>query len=106
MHSNTIFIVYEASMIPEDSINNFGNRLKINRNKQSQEKDVFVEFVNMLDECWARTNFLHDHLKIDFNDTNSLPINVLKIGAIYNYYKLLEEYFPRGFLEYFNCPSE
>ena len=48
------------------NLNNFGNRLKINRNKQTQEKDVFIELVNMLDECWARTNFLHDHLKIDF----------------------------------------
>jgi hypothetical protein len=48
------------------NLNNFGDRLKISRNKQSQEKDVFVEFVNMLDECWTRTNFLHEHLKIDF----------------------------------------
>jgi len=48
------------------NLNNFGDRLKISRNKQSQEKDVFIEFVNMLDECWTRTNFLHEHLKIDF----------------------------------------
>ena len=48
------------------NLNNFGDRLKISRNKQSQEKDVFVEFVSMLDVCWAKTNFLHDHLKIDF----------------------------------------
>ena len=48
------------------NLNNFGDRLKISRNKQSQEKDVFVEFVSMIDESWAKTNLLHDHLNIDF----------------------------------------
>lgn len=60
------------------NLNNFGNRLKINRNKQSQEKDVFVEFVNTLDECWAKTNFLHEHLKIDFYNYEEAYYNIIE----------------------------
>ena len=60
------------------NLNNFGNRLKISRNKQSQEKDVFVEFVNMLDECWTRTNFLHEHLKIDFYNYEESYYNIIE----------------------------
>jgi hypothetical protein len=60
------------------NLNNFGNRLKINRNKQTQEKYVFIELINMLDECWAKTNFLHDHLKIDFYNYEESYYNIIE----------------------------
>ena len=60
------------------NLNNFGNRLKISRNRQSQEKDVFIEFINMLDECWTRTNFLHEHLKIDFYNYEESYYNIIE----------------------------
>jgi hypothetical protein len=60
------------------NLNDFGNRLRINRNKQSQEKDVFVNFITTLDDCWARTNFLHDGLKIDFYNYEESYYNIIE----------------------------
>jgi hypothetical protein len=48
------------------NISNFGDKLRISRNKKSQEKEVFVSIVNSLEQCWIRTNFLHENLKLDF----------------------------------------
>lgn len=48
------------------NINNFGDKLRISRNKKSQEKEIFIDIINSLEQCWIRTNFLHEHLKLDF----------------------------------------
>jgi len=48
------------------NINNFGSHLRVNQNHKNSEKDIFVSIVETLDQCWIRTNFLHDHLHIDF----------------------------------------
>lgn len=51
------------------NLNNFGSRLRVNKNnkdKKSSEKEVFIETIDTLDQLWLRTNFLHDQLKIDF----------------------------------------
>jgi hypothetical protein len=48
------------------NINNFGNKLRISRNRKSQEKEIFVDIVDSLEQCWIRTNFLHDNLRLDF----------------------------------------
>jgi hypothetical protein len=48
------------------NINNFGDKLRISRNKKSQEKEIFIDLINTLEHCWIRTNFLHEDLKIDF----------------------------------------
>jgi hypothetical protein len=48
------------------NINNFGDKLRISRNKKSQEKEIFIDIINTLEHCWIRTNFLHEDLKIDF----------------------------------------
>ena len=48
------------------NINNFGSKLKISRNKKSQEKEIFIDIVDTLEQCWIRTNFMHEHLKLDF----------------------------------------
>jgi hypothetical protein len=48
------------------NINNFGDKLRISRNKKSQEKEIFIDTINSLEQCWIRTNFLHEHLKLDF----------------------------------------
>lgn len=48
------------------NLNNFGARLRVNKNKKSSEKEIFIETIDTLDQLWLRTNFLHDHLRIDF----------------------------------------
>lgn len=48
------------------NINNFGDKLRISRNRKSQEKEIFIDIINHLEQCWIRTNFLHEHLKLDF----------------------------------------
>jgi hypothetical protein len=61
------------------NLNNFGSRLRINnRLKSISEKDIFIDMVNVLDQCWARTNFLHEHLKIDFYNYEESYYNVIE----------------------------
>lgn len=61
------------------NINNFGSKLKISRNKKSQEKEIFMDIVSNLEQCWIRTNFLHEHLKLDFYSYEE------------TYYKIIED---------------
>ena len=61
------------------NLNNFGSRLRINnRLKSITEKEIFIDMVDTLDQCWARTNFLHDHLKIDFYNYEESYYNVIE----------------------------
>jgi hypothetical protein len=48
------------------NINNFGNKLKLNRNTDSQEKEIFINTIETLEQCWIRTNFLQAQLGVDF----------------------------------------
>jgi hypothetical protein len=59
------------------SLNNFG-KLKISRRNKSQEKELFVETVLLLEHCWLKTNFLHEEVKIDLWNYEE------------NYYKVIE----------------
>lgn len=48
------------------NINNFGNKLKINLNNKSEEKEMFISVVSTLEQCWLRTNIIHTQLGVDF----------------------------------------
>lgn len=48
------------------NINNFGNKLKINLNNKSEEKEMFTNIVSTLEQCWLRTNIIHTQLGVDF----------------------------------------
>jgi hypothetical protein len=61
------------------NISNFGDKLRISRNKKSQEKEVFINLVDTLEQCWIRTNFLHENLKLDFYSYEE------------NYYRIIED---------------
>jgi hypothetical protein len=61
------------------NISNFGDKLRISRNKKSQEKEVFISLVDTLEQCWIRTNFLHENLKLDFYSYEE------------NYYRIIED---------------
>ena len=39
---------------------------------------MFVEFISTLVECWARTNFLQDHLKIEFYNYEESYYNIIE----------------------------
>ena len=63
------------------NLNNFGPRLRVNKNnkeKKNSEKEVFIETIETLDQLWLRTNFLHDHLKIDFYNYEGNYYNVIE----------------------------
>jgi len=60
------------------SLNNFG-KLKISkRNRLTNEKEMFIETVILLEHCWLRTNFLHEEVKIDLWNYEE------------NYYRIIE----------------
>jgi hypothetical protein len=61
------------------NINNCGDKLRISRNKKSQEKEIFIDIINSLEQCWIRTNFLHEHMRLDFYSYEE------------NYYKIIED---------------
>jgi hypothetical protein len=48
------------------NINNFGNKLKINLNNKSEEKEMFMSVISTLEQCWLRTNIIHTQLGVDF----------------------------------------
>lgn len=47
------------------NLNNFGNKLKLNKKGKSVEKELFIESVVLLEYCWNRTNFLHEEAGVD-----------------------------------------
>ena len=48
------------------NISNFGNKLKINLNNKSEEKEMFTNIVSTLEQCWLRTNLLQSQVGVDF----------------------------------------
>jgi hypothetical protein len=60
------------------SLNNFGKLKIAKRNRQSNEKEMFIETVILLEHCWFKTNFLHEEVKIDLWNYEE------------NYYKVIE----------------
>jgi hypothetical protein len=48
------------------NISNFGNKLKINLNNKSEEKEMFMSIISTLEQCWLRTNIIHTQLGVDF----------------------------------------
>jgi hypothetical protein len=60
------------------SLNNFGKLKIAKRNRQSNEKEIFIETVILLEHCWFKTNFLHEEVKIDLWNYEE------------NYYKVIE----------------
>jgi len=47
------------------NLNNFGSKLKFSKNGKSEEKEIFIEAVILLEHCWSRTNVMHEELGID-----------------------------------------
>jgi hypothetical protein len=60
------------------SLSNFGKLKIAKRNRQSNEKEIFIETVILLEHCWFKTNFLHEEVKIDLWNYEE------------NYYKVIE----------------
>jgi hypothetical protein len=61
------------------NLNNFGSRLRVsNKLKTISEKEIFIEMVDIFDQCWVKTNFLHDHLKIDFYNYEESYYNIIE----------------------------
>ena len=60
------------------SLDNFGKLKIAKRDRQSNEKETFIETVVLLEHCWLRTNFLHEEVKIDLWNYEE------------NYYKVIE----------------
>jgi len=60
------------------SLSNFGKLKIAKRNRQSNEKEMFIETVILLEHCWFKTNFLHEEVKIDLWNYEE------------NYYKVIE----------------
>jgi hypothetical protein len=47
------------------NLNNFGSKLKFSKSGKSEEKEIFIEAVVLLEHCWTRTNIMHEELGID-----------------------------------------
>jgi hypothetical protein len=60
------------------SLENFGKLKIAKRDRQSNEKETFIETVVLLEHCWLKTNFLHEEVKIDLWNYEE------------NYYKVIE----------------
>jgi hypothetical protein len=67
------------------NLNNFGKKLKLNKRsdkKQPQvtEKELFIESINMLNDCWNRSNAAYEAFKI----------NLLEYEE--NYFQIIENF--------------
>jgi hypothetical protein len=60
------------------NIDNFGPKLRIVKNNKNQEKDIFINLVSILDQCWLRTNILHSQLKVDFYNYEEPYYNIIE----------------------------
>ena len=50
-------------------MNPFGKNLNIKRrNDEPTEKEIFLDIVTIMDECWARTNHMEEVLKLGTAD--------------------------------------
>ena len=47
------------------NLNNFGSKLRFSKSSKSEEKEIFIETVVLLEHCWSRTNIMHEELGID-----------------------------------------
>jgi hypothetical protein len=47
------------------NLNNFGSKLKFSKSGKSEEKEIFIDTVVLLELCWTRTNVMHEELGID-----------------------------------------
>ena len=47
------------------NLNNFGSKLRFSKSGKSEEKEIFIETVVLLEHCWSRTNIMHEELGID-----------------------------------------
>lgn len=47
------------------NLSNFGSKLKFSKSGKSEEKEIFIETVVLLEHCWNRTNIMHEELGID-----------------------------------------
>ena len=47
------------------NLNNFVSKLKFSKSGKSEEKEIFIEAVVLLEHCWNRTNIMHEELGID-----------------------------------------
>jgi hypothetical protein len=60
------------------NLSNFGSKLKISRNLESQEKDIFIGMITTFEQSWIRTNTLYDQLGIDFYNYEENYYNVIE----------------------------
>lgn len=72
------------------NLNNFGKKLKINqRTIQKQlpitEKELFIETINMLTECWNRSNASYDIFKINLLEYEEKYFQVIENFILIKY---------------------
>jgi hypothetical protein len=64
----------------------FGKHLNIkSRTKDPTEKDLFVEIVNLLDECWTRSNVIEGQFGLGITNYEE-PFYIVAENLIYMHY--------------------
>jgi len=65
---------------------NFGKNLNIkSRIKDPTEKDLFVEIINLLDECWIRSNVIEGQFGLGITNYEE-PFYIVAENLIYMHY--------------------
>ena len=72
------------------NLNNFGKKLKLNKRsnkKQPQitEKEMFVESINMLQDCWNRSNIAYESFKINLLEYEEKYFQVIENFILLKY---------------------
>jgi hypothetical protein len=65
---------------------NFGKHLNIkSRTKDPTEKDLFIEIVGLLDECWTRSNVIEGQFGLGITSYEE-PLYIVAENLIYMHY--------------------
>jgi hypothetical protein len=65
---------------------NFGKNLNIkSRIKDPTEKDLFIEIINLLDECWIRSNVIEGQFGLGITNYEE-PFYIVAENLIYMHY--------------------
>jgi hypothetical protein len=65
---------------------NFGKNLNIkSRTKDPTDKDLFIEIINLLDECWTRSNVIEGQFGLGITNYEE-PFYLIAENLIYMHY--------------------
>ena len=72
------------------NLNNFGKKLKLNKRsdkKQPQvtEKELFIESITMLSECWNRSNAAYEAFKLNLLEYEEKYFQLIENFILINY---------------------